>query len=102
MITVNLLDKKIYNEEIDLDISKIHSVLAGPKRPQDKVLLTDVHKKSLEVIKEANNYLKIKKSEKLKNGDVVLAAITSCTNTANPYLMIAAGLLARKLLKKVF
>ena len=47
-----------YNEEINFDISKTHSVLAGPKRPQDKVLLTNVHKKSIEVIKEAKNAFK--------------------------------------------
>ncbi len=92
--------KKLYNEEIDLDISKINSVLAGPKRPQDKVLLTNVHKKSMEVIKEANNDLELKQFKNLNNGDVVLAAITSCTNTANPYLMIAAGLLAKNAYEK--
>ena len=92
--------KKLYNEEIDLDISKIHSVLAGPKRPQDKVLLSNVHKKSIEVIKESNNNLELKQSKKLNNGDIVLAAITSCTNTANPYLMIAAGLLAKNAYEK--
>ncbi len=88
--------KKLYNEEIELDVSKIHSVLAGPKRPQDKVLLTDVHKKSNEVIKESNASSKAIKLKKINDGDVVLAAITSCTNTANPYLMIAAGLLAKR------
>ena len=92
--------KKLYNEEIDLDISKINSVLAGPKRPQDKVLLTDVHKKSMEIIKEANNDVELKQFKNLNNGDVVLAAITSCTNTANPYLMIAAGLLAKNAYEK--
>ena len=92
--------KKLYNEEIELDISKINSVLAGPKRPQDKVLLTDVHKKSMEIIKEANNDVELKQFKNLNNGDVVLAAITSCTNTANPYLMIAAGLLAKNAYEK--
>ena len=85
----------LYNEEIDIDISKIQPVLAGPKRPQDKVLLNNVHKKVCQLLKKNNN-LEIKKSKKLKNGDIVLAAITSCTNTANPYLMIAAALLAKK------
>ena len=55
--------KKIYNEEIDLDISKIHPVLAGPKRPQDKVFLTDVHNRSMEVIKELITDCNLKKSE---------------------------------------
>ena len=46
--------KKLYNEEIDIDISKIHSVLAGPKRPQDKVLLMMCMKKVMSIIKESN------------------------------------------------
>ena len=92
--------QRLYNEEIELDISKIRSVLAGPKRPQDKVLLADVYKRSIEVVREANVDSKAQKSKKLNNGDVVLAAITSCTNTANPYLMIAAGLLAKKAFEK--
>ena len=59
--------KKLYNEEIDIDVSKINSVLAGPKRPQDKVLLTDVHKKSLELLKNNNDSSKaIKTQENLK------------------------------------
>ena len=88
--------KLLYNEEIDIDISKIQPVLAGPKRPQDKVLLNKVHEKSLSIIKEEAILDETKKTGKLKNGDIVLAAITSCTNTANPYLMIAAALLAKK------
>ena len=91
---------RLYNEEIELDISKVHSVLAGPKRPQDKVLLADVYKRSIEVVKEANVESKVQRSKNLNNGDVVLAAITSCTNTANPYLMISAGLLAKKAFEK--
>ena len=89
-------NKILYNEEIDIDISKIQPVLAGPKRPQDKVLLNEVHEKSLSIIKEEALLDETKKPGKLKNGDIVLAAITSCTNTANPYLMIAAALLAKK------
>ena len=84
-----------YNENINIDISTIEPVLAGPKRPQDKVLLSEVHIKSAKEINEKNKDLKFKKEKEIKNGDVVLAAITSCTNTANPYLMIAAGLLAK-------
>ena len=86
----------LYNEKINIDISKIEPVVAGPKRPQDKVLLSEVHLKSSKDIGEKIKMPEVKKEGKINNGDVVLAAITSCTNTANPYLMIAAGLLAKK------
>ena len=86
----------VYNENIEIDVSLIEPVLAGPKRPQDKVLLSEVYIKSKKDIENNKNSLNLDKSHNLNNGDVVLAAITSCTNTANPYLMIAAGLLAKK------
>ena len=54
----------------------------------------------MDVIKESTDAVIQKKSDKLKNGDVVIAAITSCTNTANPYLMIAAALLAKTACEK--
>ncbi|MDC3024366.1 aconitate hydratase AcnA [Alphaproteobacteria bacterium] len=95
-----LAEKKLYNEEIEIDISNINPVLAGPKRPQDKVLLSEVHKKSIETIIASNIISNKAKSKTLNNGDVVLAAITSCTNTANPYLMITAGLLAKNAVEK--
>ena len=85
-----------YNENIDIDVSSIEPVLAGPKRPQDKVLLSEVHIKSAKEIGESNLKPEHKREKKINSGDVVLAAITSCTNTANPYLMISAGLLAKK------
>ena len=86
----------LYNENITIDISTIEPVLAGPKRPQDKVKLSEVHSKSLSELNNFNDKSKSIKKNNIKNGDVVLAAITSCTNTANPYLMISAGLLAKK------
>tara|TARA_B100001248_G_scaffold262386_1_gene257984 strand:+ start:2573 stop:5224 length:2652 start_codon:yes stop_codon:yes gene_type:complete len=86
----------LYNENITIDISTIEPVLAGPKRPQDKVKLSEVHSKSLNEINIISDKSKSIKKNNIKNGDVVLAAITSCTNTANPYLMISAGLLAKK------
>ena len=89
-------NKLTYNETIDIDISLIDPVIAGPKRPQDKVLLSKVYIKSAENIRYNDIQLSSKSSGKVKNGDIVLAAITSCTNTANPYLMIASGLLAKK------
>ena len=86
----------LYNENITIDISTIEPVLAGPKRPQDKVKLSEVHSKSLNELNIISDKSKSIKKNNINNGDVVLAAITSCTNTANPYLMISAGLLAKK------
>lgn len=80
-------DNAIYTETLDFDLSGVEPCLAGPKRPQDKVLLSDVSKVSANEKRTA--------SAEVQNGDVVLAAITSCTNTSNPKVMIAAGLLAK-------
>ena len=66
------------------------------KRPQDKVKLSEVHINSLNELNIFSDKTKILIKDNINNGDIVLAAITSCTNTANPYLMISAGLLAKK------
>ena len=83
-----------YSERIVLDLSSIEPSLAGPKRPQDKILLKNVpsvfNKLTSNIKENINN------NKKLSTGDVVIAAITSCTNTSNPSVMIAAGLVAKK------
>jgi aconitate hydratase len=94
----------VYTDTIELDLSTVEPSLAGPKRPQDRVALKDT----------AVDFLRVMSSEfrsgdglgtrhrvqgcnyDLGHGDVVIAAITSCTNTSNPSVMIGAGLLARK------
>jgi aconitate hydratase len=96
-----------YSETLELDISTIVPSLAGPKRPQDRVELSqskDKYNAALQALKEERGlvgrgpiHTEIN-GEKvdIKDGDVVIAAITSCTNTSNPSVMIAAGLVARK------
>ncbi len=95
----------IFTDTLELDMSTVQPSLAGPKRPQDRVLLKDASSafrgeltKSLGVpaadlgkkaAVEGKNY-------EITHGDVVIAAITSCTNTSNPYVLVAAGLVARK------
>ena len=81
-----------FNNKIILDLSTIEPSLAGPKRPQDKILLKNVPEqfKLIDNNKSQNN------EATLKTGDIVIAAITSCTNTSNPSVMLAAGLLAKK------
>jgi aconitate hydratase len=93
-----------YTKIIELDISQVLPSLAGPKRPQDRVNLVDMQQNfadSLSSIVGSQADLSTKYSvegskDRIGHGDVVIAAITSCTNTSNPSVMIAAGLLARK------
>ncbi len=94
-----------YTDVLNLDLSTIQPSLAGPKRPQDRVLLSDV-KANFRKAFEAEQKARPSKGPatvtdngqtfQLKDGAVVIAAITSCTNTSNPNVLIGAGLLARK------
>jgi len=80
----------VYTDVIELDLTKVEPCLSGPKRPQDRIVLSRIPEVVSNEIKEANHSPK-----ELSNGSVLIAAITSCTNTSNPAVMIAAGLLAR-------
>jgi aconitate hydratase len=94
-----------YTDVLHLDLATIKPSLAGPKRPQDRVLLTDV-KANFRKAFEAEQKMRPSagpaqvtdhgKTFALKDGAVVIAAITSCTNTSNPSVLIGAGLVARK------
>ena len=95
-----------YTSKIKLDLSSIVPCLSGPKRPQDKIELPNVAKSfdnSLKVDFQTASKSKISKVKNKKfsidHGHVAIAAITSCTNTSNPSVMIGAGLLARKAFK---
>ncbi len=81
-----------FSKKITLNLNSIEPSLAGPKRPQDKILLKNVP----DVFGKIDSEIKKDKKNLLKTGDVVIAAITSCTNTSNPSVMIAAGLVAKK------
>jgi len=83
-----------FDEELSLDLSKIEPSVAGPKRPQDKIFIRDIPQ-VFKTIDNAN-FDKLNSNKKLQSGDVVIAAITSCTNTSNPNVMVAAGLVAKK------
>ena len=106
-----------YTDVVELDLSTVESSLAGPKRPQDLINLSDMkeeYRKS--VTAEAGNHghglsedefnktgtVEYNDGDKdeLKTGDLVIAAITSCTNTSNPYVMLGAGLIAKKAVEK--
>jgi aconitate hydratase len=95
----------VFTDTLELDLSTVQPSMAGPKRPQDRVLLKDVASsfkadltKGLGVpANEAGTSVKVEgKNYELTHGDVVIAAITSCTNTSNPSVLVAAGLVARK------
>ena len=93
-----------YSEVLALPLDTVVPNVAGPKRPQDRVPLTQLKAKFDTVLRTpsaAGGYGKPRgKPSKVRDGDVMIAAITSCTNTSNPGVMITAGLLARKAVEK--
>ena len=86
-----------YNDTVHLQLENVQASLAGPKRPQDRINLEKVNlnfkefSKNKPVEKEIKNH-----NYKMQDGNVVIAAITSCTNTSNPDVLVAAGLVAKK------
>jgi aconitate hydratase len=101
-------EEAVFTDTLELDLGTVQPSLAGPKRPQDRVLLSDAKARFLTALgtefKKEGEVIKRVPVEgrdfDLGHGDVVIAAITSCTNTSNPYVMIAAGLLARNALAR--
>ncbi len=92
-----------YTQIVEVELGQIQPALAGPKRPQDLVLLPDIKSNFAanfptrsELERNAAEKAGESASKKLENGDIILAAITSCTNTSNPQVIIGAGLLAKK------
>ena len=83
-----------FDEELSLDLSKIEPSVAGPKRPQDKIFIRDIPQVFKTI--DDSKFDRADSNKKLQSGDVVIAAITSCTNTSNPNVMVAAGLVAKK------
>ncbi|HEX3342078.1 MAG TPA: aconitate hydratase AcnA [Pseudolabrys sp.] len=104
MYRVKTTPDPIFTDVLKLDLNSVEPSLAGPKRPQDRVALKEVKAgfansmdKEFGKSAEAKKRVKVTgKNYDLGHGDVVIAAITSCTNTSNPNVMIGAGLLARK------
>ena len=106
-----------YTDVVELDLSTVEASLSGPKRPQDLIFLSDMKtefEKSVtapagnqghgldesEFDKEATIEFKDGSTSKMTTGDLAIAAITSCTNTSNPYVMLGAGLVAKKAVEK--
>ncbi|MBR0553341.1 aconitate hydratase AcnA [Stakelama marina] len=92
----------VFTDMLELDMSTVHASLAGPKRPQDRIELPQVDDEfngDLESVykKSAPKRVDVEgRDHDIGDGDVVIAAITSCTNTSNPAVLVAAGLVARK------
>ena len=95
-----------FSEYMELDLSTVVPSISGPKRPQDRIELSKAQSQFAEDVKNYTHGDSVKVSVdggeefELKNGAVTIAAITSCTNTSNPSVMLAAGLLARNAVKK--
>jgi aconitate hydratase len=96
----------VFTDTLELDLASVEPSMAGPKRPQDRVALGSVGTSFAKDLAsgamgvpgdEANKRVPVEEANfDLGHGDVVIAAITSCTNTSNPYVLVAAGLVARK------
>jgi aconitate hydratase len=97
----------VYSETLELDLSTVVPSLAGPRRPQDRVPLTKAKSSFASALPELKKGVKVAAASGgvatetlLQHGSVVIAAITSCTNTSNPSVMIGAGLVAKKAVEK--
>jgi aconitate hydratase len=94
----------IFSDKLELDLSTVEPTVAGPKRPQDRVSLRNAKSSFTKVVEGTpDKHVAVKNngdSFDLSSGAVVIAAITSCTNTSNPSLMLGAGLLAKKAVER--
>ena len=98
----------VYSETLELDLSTVEPSLAGPRRPQDRVSLSKAKPSFAGALEELKKGVKVAAAggtavatrTQLEHGSVVIAAITSCTNTSNPSVMIGAGLVAKKAAEK--
>lgn len=96
------VEDPMFTDILELDMSSVVTNLAGHKRPQDRITLDNSKQKFNEILNEVFEINEIRKQDvdganyDIQDGDVTIAAITSCTNTSNPSVLIAAGLLAKK------
>ena len=94
----------VYSDVLELDLGSVEATVAGPKRPQDRVALKNAKSSFSKVVEgQPTKHVALKNNGdafELSSGAVVIAAITSCTNTSNPSLMLGAGLLAKKAVER--
>ena len=94
-----------YSDVLEIDLNDIEPSIAGPKRPQDRIALSDVKETfnkllTLPIAEDGFGVTEVASDSDITHGAVVISAITSCTNTSNPSVMIGAGLLAKKAVEK--
>ena len=90
-------NQREYNDNLELNLMSVQASLAGPKRPQDRINLNGVSANFQKLLQSSPKKSEVKNHNyQLSDGDVVIAAITSCTNTSNPNVLVAAGLVAKK------
>jgi len=91
----------VYSETVELDLASVEPSLAGPKRPQDRVSLSGARGAFLDALgREPIEVHGVEAAEHLRDGAVTVAAITSCTNTSNPAVLVAAGLVAKRAVER--
>ena len=103
MFRVDGAPEPVFSDTLSLDLSTVTASLAGPKRPQDRIDLPDVKRNFLASLTAPPKMVEIGSNgtrATLQDGSVVIAAITSCTNTSNPSVLVAAGLLAKKAVER--
>jgi aconitate hydratase len=99
----DLTPDPVFSDKVELDLGKVVPTMAGPKRPQDSVPLTKAKTSFEKSLGAAPKHVTVQNNDdkfELSDGSVVIAAITSCTNTSNPSLMLGAGLLAKKAVER--
>ncbi len=94
-----------YTEVLELDLSTVEPSLAGPSRPQERISLKEMKDRFASIVSQPDKKKEAKlnldgRDAVLRDGSVVIAAVTSCTNTSNPFVMLGAGLLAKKAVEK--
>ncbi len=89
-----------FHDVLEIDLSAIKPTMAGPGRPQDRIEIETAHITLSSLFPKRSDVIKNQQSAPLQNGHIVIAAITSCTNTSNPFVLIQAGLLAKKAVEK--
>jgi aconitate hydratase len=96
LFRTEITEDPLFNDTIQLDMSNIEPSMAGPRRPQERIPLSKIKKTFINEFKEASST----DISSLSHGSVVIASITSCTNTSNPSVLIGAGLLAKKAVER--
>ncbi len=96
-------DKREYSKTIVFNLAEVEPSLAGPARPQDRIPLSKMHSAYGKILKNDKKEIELLYNDtpvKIGDGSVVIAAITSCTNTSNPHVLIGAGLMAKEAVKR--